>query len=49
VWCAHEIIVTSYNSNLEVAFLKLDFKKAFDSVSWDFILELIQARALREK
>ena len=34
--CAHEIIAAAHNSDIEAAFLKLDFEKVFDSVSWDF-------------
>jgi len=34
----------SNNSNLEAIFIKLDFKKAFDSVSLDFLFELLVGR-----
>jgi len=33
VSCAQEILAALYNFNLQADFLKLDFKKAFDSVS----------------
>jgi len=42
--CAHEIVAASHHSNLDVVFLELDFKKAFDFVSWDFLLALLQAK-----
>jgi len=38
VACAQEILVASHSSNLEAVFLKLDFEKAFGSISWDFLL-----------
>jgi len=41
--CAHEILTTTRNMNAEAVFLKLDFEKAFDSVSWKFLFELILA------
>ena len=44
VACAQEIFAASNNSNLEAIFLKLDFEKAFDFVSWDFLFELLLAR-----
>jgi len=44
VACVQEILVTSHNSNIEVVFLKLDFEKIFDSVSWDFLFELLVTR-----
>ena len=47
--CAHEIIVTMHDSDLEAVFLKLDFKKAFDSVSWDFLFELLNARKFGQR
>jgi len=33
VACAQEILAALHNSNIEAIFLKLDFEKAFDSVS----------------
>jgi len=33
VTCAHEILAASHNSNIDAVFLKLDFEKAFDSIS----------------
>ena len=41
---AQEILAASHNSNIETVFLKLDFVKAFDSVSWDSLFELLLAR-----
>jgi len=41
-----EILAASHNSNIETIFLKLDFEKTFDSVSWDFLIELLLAREL---
>ena len=44
VACAHEIIAATHNYDIEAVFLKLDFEKAFDSVSLDFLFELLRAR-----
>jgi Reverse transcriptase (RNA-dependent DNA polymerase) len=29
--------------------IKIDFEKVFDSVNWNFLLEVLQARGFREK
>jgi len=48
VACANEVLAASHNSNIEADFLKLDFAKVFDSVSWDFLFELLLARGFGE-
>jgi len=42
--CAHEILAASHITNIEAIFLKLDFEKAFNSVGWDFLIELLATR-----
>lgn len=39
-----EILSHAHLHHLEAIFIKLDFKKAFDLVSWSFLLQLLQAR-----
>ena len=46
VACAQEILTASHNFNFEVIFLMLDFKKAFDFISWDFLFKLLATREL---
>jgi len=49
VACANEIHVASHDSNIKLVFLKLDFKKAFDLVSWDFLFELLLAMGFGQR
>ena len=44
---AHEILAASRNSDLEE--VKIDFGKAFDFVSWDFLFELLFTRGFRQR
>lgn len=41
---AEELIFGMHRSNLEGHILKVDFAKAFDTVDWEFLLELLEAR-----
>ena len=49
VACAQKIIAASHNSNMKAIFLKLDFEKSFDSVSWEFIFQLLVARGFGQR
>ncbi|KAJ1696885.1 hypothetical protein LUZ63_005397 [Rhynchospora breviuscula] len=42
--CAREIIANISNSNEPAFMMKLDFRKAFDTVTWPFLFNLLQAR-----
>ena len=44
VACANEILVIFHGSNIEAVFLKLDFEKTFNSVSWGFLFKLLLVR-----
>jgi len=40
VWLVLKRSLASHNSKIEVVILKLDFEKAFEFISWDFLFEL---------
>lgn len=41
---AEELIFSNHKRRLPGHFLKVDFSKAFDSVDWDFLFDLLEAR-----
>lgn len=41
---ATELVQTAHKRKLPVIFLKLDFQKAFDNVSWSCLLQIFEAR-----
>jgi Reverse transcriptase (RNA-dependent DNA polymerase) len=44
-----EILHHIHGSGDPVIFMKIDFSKAFDSVSWDFLMNTMRARGFPEK
>ena len=44
VVCAHEILHEVKKSNKPGLVLKLDYEKAYDRVSWEFIEEMLKSR-----
>jgi Reverse transcriptase (RNA-dependent DNA polymerase) len=47
--CAQEILFKVRKSKEKGIMIKIDFEKAFDSVNWNFLLEVLQARGFGEK
>jgi len=45
----HEIIHELSSKKLEGVILKLDFEKAYDSISWDFVDEVLQRKGFADK
>jgi hypothetical protein len=41
---AHEVIHSVHQGKEEGLVLKLDYKKAYDKVNWEFLLEILQMR-----
>lgn len=46
--CAQESILNISEGNLDSFLLKLDFKKAFDNVDWDFLFCILKAKGFPE-
>lgn len=44
VACAQEIIATVHAHPCDAIFLKLDFEKAFNSLDWSFLVDVLLAR-----
>ena len=42
---AHEIVHSLHKKKDEGVILKLDYKKAYDKVSWDFLFEVLDSRS----
>lgn len=49
VACVQEIIATCHHHSSDGLLIKLDFAKAFDSMSWNFILDMLKARDFGER
>ena len=45
----HEIIHELGSQKLEGVILKLDFEKAYDSISWDFVEEILCRKHFGDK
>ena len=45
----HEIIHELSSQKLEGVILKLDFEKAYDSISWDFVEEILCRKGFGDK
>lgn len=41
---SHELVHSVHNSNEPGCVIKLDYKKAYDRVSWDFLFEILESR-----
>lgn len=48
-FCAHILTHHLKTTNTPAAVLKIDFQRAFDHISWDFLLDLLLARGFAEK
>ncbi|WVZ50554.1 hypothetical protein U9M48_001796 [Paspalum notatum var. saurae] len=48
VAAAHEIIHSVHKERTPGLVLKLDFEKAYDKVSWDFLFEVLESRGFHE-
>ena len=46
---AHEIVHILHKSKDKGVVLKLDYEKAYDSVSWDFLFEVLETRGFSTK
>ena len=46
---AADLLSCCHKQNKPTAVLKLDFKKAFDSVSWDSLIQILYARGFDDR
>lgn len=46
---AHEVVHCLHKSGAKGVILKLDYEKAYDRVSWEFLFEVLQSRGFSEK
>jgi hypothetical protein len=46
---AHEIVHSLHKTKEEGVVLKLDYEKAYDRVSWDFMFEVLESRGFDSK
>ena len=44
-----EIIAASHLTQVDVVFVKLDFEKTFDSISWEFLTNMLRARGFGDR
>ena len=44
VLCLHEIVHNIHKSGRKTVILKLDFEKAYDSMSWGFLRQVLLAK-----
>jgi hypothetical protein len=47
VMCLHEILHDTRSKKKEGVILKIDFEKAYDKISWSFLLQTLRQRFLR--
>lgn len=46
---AHELVHYSSRKRSDICILKIDFRKAFDSISWDFLLSVLKGRKFSDR
>jgi hypothetical protein len=49
VFLAHETLNWAKRSKQSIIFLKLEFSKAYDNVSWDFLFKVLEKRGMSLK
>lgn len=49
ILCLHEILHNTKARKKDGLILKLDFEKAYDKISWDFLAECLRQRSFNEK